>query len=87
LLVHLCRRGAGNSGGPEKPFYTIVLASLFASQAFQNPVLADEPYQHAMKIAQLAQPLLEFDLSAEGDAPAVTLHQNGASPRAPRLAE
>jgi len=36
-----------------------VMASLFASQAFQNPVLADEPYRHAKKIAELAQPLLD----------------------------
>jgi hypothetical protein len=148
-----------------------VMASLFASQAFQNPVLADEPYRHAKKIAELAQPLLdsgamqgvsigvidqelrwignfgvlakdrpqppsddtifeigfvlnvtasgkrlflqatgqqqltlvpqsetkwtivgvdamlEFELPQEGRAPAVTLRQNGASPKATRLAE
>jgi len=31
--------------------------------------------------------VLEFDLPEEGNAPAVTLHQNGASPKASRLAE
>ncbi|HBJ35437.1 MAG TPA: hypothetical protein DDZ51_11935 [Planctomycetaceae bacterium] len=31
--------------------------------------------------------VLEFELPKEGNAPAVTLHQNGASPKASRLAE